>query len=1040
MKSKLIKHIGLLVSAALSFSAVSVLGLAIAESQTPAQQLKAASDYGTYYSSVSGTGSELLLSTYNTVKTHTDVGYTPGIWNLYNSCYKRSDGKMYDLYSDTTNFTPSSSQCGSYSDVGDCYNREHTIPKSWWGGAEKKQGSDGFIVLPSDGKINGIRSNYPYGITTTGTAWKHTNDTYENRYGTSTNTSYVSGTVFEPFDNRKGDLARTYFYAVAAYYQQSASGSDNLGSPDKWTSGDGSKVFGSGTGYTNCFKDSYLQMLLKWHHDDPVSDWEISTNAKVQDAQGNRNPFVDHPSWVDLIWNNNNNTGFRWPSYAYPSTGQKYENTNNCSATVKNGEISAGTDPIANITGNSSVVIGNNITLTASLQNVTDASKITWSSSATSKATVSRGTTSTTSSVATVTGVAAGSATIYCKYNNVTIGSKEITITSAPVPTISVSASSSSIAVNGTSTLTATTENAGTPTITWSVTSGSSYVTLSSTSGSSITVTGKAAGNATIKASMTVSGTTYSDSENITITSGTSGDYKIIFDTASVDGSTELDVDGLKSLTTTTNNTLVDSFTSVTKCYAGQYGVKLGSSKAAGSFTATPVSDAQTNVSSITIKSTKYSSDTGTLTLSVNGSAVKSNITPGVETTYTPSSPISVESFQIATSSKRAYVGEVSFTVGGSVTPTPEKVLDSISAVYNGGDITIGDSLTKSDIVVTAHYTDSYYSDETLDSSEWTYDGFDSSTTGDKTVTIYYGDESTTVTVTVIDVPTPVPYDENAIFKKIAQISDIDTNTYVIAANNSGTYKAMQNSFSTKINADTINVDSNGIITTSDLSGYIVTITKSGDNVTISTGSTYLTYSSSTNLGTSNSPYNWTISSGTNGTFRIASTNTSNRGVIFRASTYNVFGGYSTTNVTASGTEYYDVELFRLNKAAMYSEEFLASFTCDSTGKNAPTFKTGYSWSVLKTKYSSLPTIDKTTLQEASANENGTTIEQAMARYDYVVHKYAYENYISRTDSGIIIHNALSTDASTATIIIIATSMAAITIIGGALILKRKEQ
>ncbi len=538
MKTKLIKHIGLLVSAALSFSAVSVLGLAIAESQTPAQQLKAASDYGTYYSSVSGTGTDLLNSTYETVKNLTNVSYG-GLWDLYNSCYTRSDGKMYDVYSDTTNFIPTTNKCGSYSSVGDCYNREHSIPKSWWGSAESAQGSDGFIVIPSDGKINGERSNFPYGITANGTVWKHSNDTYSNRKGTSTETSFVSGTVFEPFDNRKGDIARIYFYAVACYYKQE-SGSKNLGSPDKWVSGEGSSVFGSGSGYTNCFKDSYLQMLLKWHHDDPVSDWEKTFNSKIQSVQKNRNPFIDHPSWVDLIWNNNNNSSFRWSNYSYPSSGANYENTNNCSATVKNGEISAGTDPIANITGNSSVVIGNNITLTASLQNVTDASKITWSSSATSKATVSKGTTSTTSSVATVTGVAAGSATIYCKYNDVTIGSKEITITSAPVPTISVSASSSSIAVNGTSTLTATTENAGTPTITWSVTSGSSYVTLSSTSGSSITVTGEAAGSATIKASMTVSGTTYSDSVDITVSSSggnatlysgsiTEGDYVIVY-------------------------------------------------------------------------------------------------------------------------------------------------------------------------------------------------------------------------------------------------------------------------------------------------------------------------------------------------------------------------------------------------------------------------------------------------------------------------------------------------------------------------------
>ena len=88
------------------------------------------------------------------------------------------------------------------------------------------------------------------------------------------------------------------------------------------------------------------------------------------------------------------------------------------------------------------------------------------------------------------------------------------------------------------------------------------------------------------------------------------------------------------------------------------------------------------------------------------------------------------------------------------------------------------------------------------------------------------------------------------------------------------------------------------------------TFTKISDGVfSIKTGSTYLTYASSTNLGTSSSAYSWTISKGTKGSWRIASTNTSSRGIVYRASTYNQFGGYSTSNITADGTEYYDVEI-----------------------------------------------------------------------------------------------------------------------------------
>ncbi len=76
----------------------------------------------------------------------------------------------------------------------------------------------------------------------------------------------------------------------------------------------------------------------------------------------------------------------------------------------------------------------------------------------------------------------------------------------------------------------------------------------------------------------------------------------------------------------------------------------------------------------------------------------------------------------------------------------------------------------------------------------------------------------------------------------------------------------------------------------------------------IKTGSDYITYSSSTNLGTSTSPYTWTISNGTKGTWRLTS-QTSGRAWIFREGSTDKFGGYATSNVSANGTEYYDLEI-----------------------------------------------------------------------------------------------------------------------------------
>lgn len=141
----------------------------------------------------------------------------------------------------------------------------------------------------------------------------------------------------------------------------------------------------------------------------------------------------------------------------------------------------------------------------------------------------------------------------------------------------------------------------------------------------------------------------------------------------------------------------------------------------------------------------------------------------------------------------------------------------------------------------------------------------------------------------------------------IGDLSNGGSAQYVIAANVSGTWYAMSNTFASKINGTTITTTGTSM-TATEASDYAVTIAKSSSGYTISNGTDYLTYSSSTNLGTSSSAYYWSIGSGTKGSFRVES-ETSGRGLVYRASSTNQFGGYSTGNVTANGTEYYDVEI-----------------------------------------------------------------------------------------------------------------------------------
>ena len=145
----------------------------------------------------------------------------------------------------------------------------------------------------------------------------------------------------------------------------------------------------------------------------------------------------------------------------------------------------------------------------------------------------------------------------------------------------------------------------------------------------------------------------------------------------------------------------------------------------------------------------------------------------------------------------------------------------------------------------------------------------------------------------------------------ITSLSDITTGQYVIAAKVNGTYYAMSNVFASKINGTSVTVTDNAI-SESVAVNYVVTITKNGTSFSISSGTEYLTYKSSTNLGTQTTAYNWTISEGVNGTFR-ATSETSGRGILYRAGNYNQFGGYSLGNATSTSTEYFDIELFKLN-------------------------------------------------------------------------------------------------------------------------------
>lgn len=243
-----------------------------------------------YYGTATGTGYTLKTQLYNIIKGHTDNGYA-GLYTTYQTSdvdnFYENDGTVLDMYSenpsgtDPYNFSTGTTQrCGSYSAEGDCYNREHIIPQSVFN-SQSPMVADAHFITPTDGKVNGIRSNYPHGTVSTAT--------YTSQNGSKLGSSGVSGysgTVFEPVNEFKGDIARMYFYFATRY--------ENTVAGYSYAMFDGSS--------NKVFTTAFLNTLLAWNEQDPVSAREIARNNAIYTRQNNRNPYIDHPEYVNQIW------------------------------------------------------------------------------------------------------------------------------------------------------------------------------------------------------------------------------------------------------------------------------------------------------------------------------------------------------------------------------------------------------------------------------------------------------------------------------------------------------------------------------------------------------------------------------------------------------------------------------------------------------------------------------------------------------------------------------------------------------------------
>lgn len=213
--------------------------------------------------------------------------------------YYENDGSVLDMYSEVPTGTDpyvyqhGVKKCGSYSAEGDCYNREHIIPQSFFS-SNSPMVSDIQFITPTDGKVNGMRSNNPFGVVSTPSFTSKNG----SKLGPNT-TAGFSGTVFEPINDFKGDIARMIFYFVTRYESKLS------------TFSTGNMLGGSS--YPG-LQNWELQVLLAWNSADPVSQREIDRNNAAYIYQGNRNPYIDNPNWVNEVWGGSSSTDTEPPS------------------------------------------------------------------------------------------------------------------------------------------------------------------------------------------------------------------------------------------------------------------------------------------------------------------------------------------------------------------------------------------------------------------------------------------------------------------------------------------------------------------------------------------------------------------------------------------------------------------------------------------------------------------------------------------------------------------------------------------------------
>ena len=228
-----------------------------------------------YYDGTEGLYGENLKEKLNDIiKGHSEQSFT-----YLKTILKESDEDPNNSNNVILLYTGRSQSKTSFGGNADDWNREHVWAKSHGDfGDNPPCGTDAHHIRPTDASVNSARGNLDF-------------DDGGSQHSEATG-CYYDGNSWEPRDEVKGDVARMIFYMAVRY--EGENGEPNLEMADDVNTSP-QPLHGK------------MSTLLAWHQQDPPDSFEQNRNDVIYSYQNNRNPFVDHPEFVNNIWGSTQN-------------------------------------------------------------------------------------------------------------------------------------------------------------------------------------------------------------------------------------------------------------------------------------------------------------------------------------------------------------------------------------------------------------------------------------------------------------------------------------------------------------------------------------------------------------------------------------------------------------------------------------------------------------------------------------------------------------------------------------------------------------